>query len=99
MNITTILSSNYILSFFNDMAYRPFFIYQYHTLVVDQVEESSLILLYLLFPIGTVTILFIVQTGIMLRIKEALTVQGARTIEKISFVPGEQSMYDYPIHK
>lgn len=80
-------SSNYGLSFLNGTVDRPFLIHQYHKLLVDQAGESSLILFYPSLPIPTVTILFIVQTRIMLRIKEALTVQGTKIIERNHFCP------------
>lgn len=68
------------------MVNRPFLKHQYHKLLVGQVGESSLIL-YLLFSIARMTILFIVQAEVMLRVKEAPTVQVTREIERNQLCP------------
>lgn len=51
-------SSNYSLSLFNDTINRPSLKWQHHKLVVAQAQESSLILLFPLFPLARATVVY-----------------------------------------
>lgn len=82
----------------NDTVNRLSLKHENHKLLVAEAKSHPWFFFFSLFPMARATIWFTVQTGIMLRLKEVLTLQGTETTE-ISFVPGKPGIYSYPTHK